>query len=372
MAKKKVKGNEFYSLKNILEKDATYSVIIGERSNGKTYAVLNYCLENYFATGEQFAIVRRWADDIRPKRSNNLFNGHAENGVITKLSNGKYNGVEMRTGAFYLTYYDETEEKQKRSDEIIGYAFALNTQEHDKSTSFPRITTIFFDEFLTRQFYLPDEFILFMNVCSTIIRDRNNVKIFMCGNTVNQYSPYFAEMGLTRVKQMKKGTIDVYSYGDSNLRVAVEYSDFPAKKKKSDHYFAFDNPKLKMITTGAWEVVTVPHLPLKYNYLVDVVFTFYLIFDGEMLQGDVIVKDGAQFIYIHRKTTPIKDPQHSLVYSDGYSPYPSWRRSIFKIFDEIGKKIARLFLLDKVFYQDNAVGEIVRNYLMWAKKNQLG
>ena len=39
MAKKK--ESNFYSLDNILKKNSIYNVIFGERSNGKTYAVLN-------------------------------------------------------------------------------------------------------------------------------------------------------------------------------------------------------------------------------------------------------------------------------------------------------------------------------------------
>ena len=33
-----MKKSKYYSLKNILSKNCTYSIIIGERSNGKTYA----------------------------------------------------------------------------------------------------------------------------------------------------------------------------------------------------------------------------------------------------------------------------------------------------------------------------------------------
>ena len=56
--------------------------------------------------------------------------------------------------------------------------------------------TILFDEFITKGMYLTDEFMAFMNTLSTIIRQRDNVKIFMCGNTVNKFNPYFEEMGL--------------------------------------------------------------------------------------------------------------------------------------------------------------------------------
>ena len=59
---------KYYSLKKILKKEATYNVIFGERSNGKTYASLQYVLENYFNKGEQFVYIRRWSEDINPKR----------------------------------------------------------------------------------------------------------------------------------------------------------------------------------------------------------------------------------------------------------------------------------------------------------------
>ena len=39
--------NNFYSLKNILKEKATYNVIFGGRSNGKTYAVLSKILTDF-------------------------------------------------------------------------------------------------------------------------------------------------------------------------------------------------------------------------------------------------------------------------------------------------------------------------------------
>lgn len=41
------KKQKFYSLDNILSHNATYNVIFGERSNGKTYSVLKLGLENF-------------------------------------------------------------------------------------------------------------------------------------------------------------------------------------------------------------------------------------------------------------------------------------------------------------------------------------
>lgn len=234
--------------------------------------------------------------------------------------------------------------------------------EHDKSTSYNGITTIVFDEFLTRQVYITDEFVLFCNVCSTIIRHRNNVKIYMLGNTVNKYCPYFSEMGLTHIKEQKQGTIDLYRYGESGLTVAVEYCKPFAKGKDSDIYFAFENPKLSMITGGQWELDIYPHLPFKYQPK-DILLIYFIVFDDIILQCEIVEKEGDTFTFIHEKTTPLKDTENDIIFSLGYSPKLNYKRNIMKPQTNIDKKIAWYFSTGRVFYQNNEVGEVVNNYL---------
>ena len=370
--------NEYYSLTKILERDSHYNVIISERSDGKTYAVLHYALKLYFKTGEQLAIVRRWSEDFIGATSmrtcyNSLeCNGDGEN-AISELSGGYFTKIVYYAGMYYLAY-DDGDGNVIRSDKIVAYAFALNTMEHSKSAAFPHVTTILFDEFMSRDKYLADEFVLFQNTLSTIIRKRDNVKIFMCANTVNKYGcPYFNEMGLTHVKNMKIGDIDVYQYGENGkLRVAVEFSGGHNKKgKPSDVYFAFNNPRLQMITGqgNVWEMNIYPHCPVEYAPK-DVLFVFIVIFDGETIQGNVIVKDGLRFIFFHRKTTPIKDEDRDLIYSPDYDARPNHRRNIFIRQFPVEDKIAELFRSHKVFYADNEVGEIIRNYLEWCRSNK--
>lgn len=360
---------KFYTLKNILAKNAQYNVIFGERSNGKTYAVLKYALENYVKTGGQLAIVRRWQDDFTGKRGATMFDSIVANGEVTKLTGGEWTGVYYYGARWYLCRYDG--DKRIISDTTFAYGFSISSMEHDKSTSYPFITTICFDEFLTRTAYLQDEFVLFMNVISTIVRHRTDVKIFMLGNTVNRYCPYFKEMGLAHIKSMKPGSIDVYRYGDSELTVAVEYTATNRTGKDSDFYFAFDNPKLSMITGGAWEIDIYPHCPVKYAPK-DILFTYFIQFSGDLLQCEIIQKDDLCFTFIHRKTTELKNPDEDLVYSPDYTARPNWKRKITKPVTPIEKRIALHFQTDKVFYSDNEVGEIVRNYLIWCSKSNSG
>ena len=74
------------------------------------------------------------------------------------------------------------------------------------------------------------------------------------------------------------------------------------------------------------------------------------------------------FTFIHRKTTEIKEDNENLVFDTNVNLKSNYRRRITNTFDEIGKKIWWFFNTDRVYYQDNEVGEIVRNYIMWCKK----
>lgn len=361
---------KYYSPTKINKKDATYNVIFGERSNGKTYALLKQSLQDYFKDGAQMAYVRRWKEDITGRRAQRLYAGLNENGEITRISKGKFSGVHYWAGKFYLCTYDDNGKAIYSDADIVAFTFALSDGEHDKSTSFPNIRTIVFDEFLTSRVYLPDEFVLFMNTVSTIVRRREDVKIYMLGNTVNKYCPYFQEMGLEHIQKMKQGTIDLYKYGESKLVVAVEYcaSTNSTENKQANKYFAFNNPKLEMITGGAWELNIYPHLPHKYKPK-DVLVIYYIEFNDNIYQCEIIDVEGDLFTYIHAKTTPIRKPDDYIIYSLEYNSKMNYNRSIFKPMNKIQDKILWFFKNDKVFYQNNNIGDAINNFLKICKRS---
>ena len=358
--------SRFYNLNSILKTNSTYNMIIGERSNGKTYATLKYGIEQYFKNGSQIAIIRRWQTDIRGNRASEVFKALLSNNEIYKISKGKYQGIHYYGGKYYLCNYGDNGKAIYSDNDVIAYPFSLSDTEHNKSISYPDIRTIIFDEFLTRQVYLPDEFILFMNTISTIVRERTDVKIFMLGNTVNKYSPYFEEMGLKNVKEQIQGTIDVYKYGNSKLKVSVEYCKASGKSKENSFYFAFDNPKLEMIKTGAWELDIFPHCPIKYKPR-DILFIYFIEFGGELFQCEIVNKDNNMFTFIHLKTTPLKNSSNDLIYSLDFNPQIIYNRNIYVAHNEITKKVKSFFIMDRVYYQDNNVGNTIANYLKACK-----
>ena len=367
---------KYYSLDKILNTKSRYNLIIGMRSNGKTYACLKHGLEQCYKNHTTMAYLRRYREDFVGKRGEQLFAALNQNDEISKITEGHWDRIIYRSKRWYFARFDEATATTIRADDPVCFGFSLTEMEHDKSVSYPTITTVIFDEFITRQYYLQDEFVLFCNVLSTIIRQRDNVTIFLLGNTVNKYCPYFKEMGLKHVTEMEPGSIDVYKTV-MNLKIAVEYcadiSKSSGKGKPSDIYFSFDNPKLEMITGGSWELDLYPHIPEKYTPA-NVIFRYFIEFDSQLLQADIVAKSldsgvPVIFTYIHAKTTPIKYPDTDIVFTMTPSARPNYFRNILHPVGQIDKKILHFFKSYKVFYQDNEVGEVVKNYMKTAEKD---
>ena len=365
-------NDSYYNLDEIASFNADYNLAVGERSNGKTYQLLLFALWLYVKHDIQSAYIRRWAEDIRGARGSNIFSNLVTNGEVAFITNNQYTDIYYYSGRWFLCKYTGKDGTKRILDtKPCCFAFALSNMEHDKSTAYPNVRLCIFDEFMTRGRYLSDEFILFMNVLSTIIRRRDDVKIFMLANTVNQYAPYFEEMGLKDMRTQKQGTILKYEYGKSGLSCAVEYcAEVDESKKDSNKYFAFDNPKLEMITGGSWEMDIYPHCPCSFDPK-DILFVYFIVFCDDVLQCEIVSKNNLLFTYIHRKTTAFHDEDADIIFEQKYDPRINHFRNILK---PINKKISKLksfFDCDMVYYQNNQVGEIVRNYILWCKSENL-
>lgn len=368
---------KYYDVNETISKvpNAKYYVIFGERSNGKTYSLLKYALKRYKEHGKQFAYVRRFNEDIRSKWMSQLFAPHVKNRELEKLFGDDWDSIMYSMGSFRLR-----KSGVKKKDDIIdtkpiGFCFDLNGMEHSKGNGFPDVDTIIFDEFMSRQGYLPNEFTLFTNVLSTIIRLRTDTKVFMLGNTVNKYCPYFKEMGLTHVAEQKQGTIDTYHYGDSDLIVACEYCSSSKARggKPSDVYFGFDSPQLEMVKNGVWETASYPRLTFEVKPK-EIVAKFFVEFNGEVLQGEIINHDNNPLLFFHRRNRAIrgdhgeilKQYRNNIIFTDkpGDSPYEFMGLAHRR--DKLSLTIIQLMEQNRTFYSANWIGEIWRNYVIWS------
>ena len=117
-----------------------------------------------------------------------------------------------------------------------------------------------------------------------------------------------------------------------------------------------------MITGGAWELDMYPHCPVKYKPK-DIAFIYFIDFNDRLFQCEIVEIDGEMFTFIHEKTTPIQDEKNDLIYTLDFHHEMNYNRSIKKPITPIQKRILWFFQTDRVFYQNNEVGDAIHNYL---------
>ena len=257
MASKKVK---WYDLRPILDTNSDFNLIVGQRGNGKTFGILKYFLNEYKdSKGKyRFAYVRRWADDIKGFRAEQLFFPLQK--IVEELFGQGYTITYWRH-KFYLV-----NDAGVKVD-IIGYCLALSEASHTKSVSYAGTKNILFDEFIQMagERTLPDEMLKFENTLSTIIRDRQDVKIFLAANTVSKFSPYFPHFALdiNKIEQGQIVTKDL-PLDEGFVRVSLEYCEYNEAVGKASSKYATS----QMIKTGQWEIPPTDDIPSVKNEIV--------------------------------------------------------------------------------------------------------
>lgn len=356
----------YYNIAPIDATGAIYRLIVGQRSNGKTYSVCKHIVEDYFNEGKRGAYIRRYEESITPKNLQSLFNPHLQ--LIWELSEHKWNSIFYRAKEFHLCAIDSEGKIIAKDDTAFCITAAINTSENTKGEDRGEVHTIVFDEFMTRSGYLNNEFVRFMNLLSTLIRDRENAVVYMLANTVNKYCPYFAEMGLKHIDKLAQGEIAIYNYGSSDLTVAVELCDeVQATKQTASKYFAFDNPQLQMITRGAWEFQIYPRAPYKI-LPEDIVLKFYIQFAEQLLACEVVHSTLKQycndvFIFVHPQTKDISIDDNTIMYVSDFSSCRMHVRFLKDQPTEGHKLIYSLIQRKAVCFSDNDTGEVFRNWL---------
>lgn len=118
-------SKKYYSLSNILKERGTYNVVVGERSNGKTYAVLSMFIWLYAKYKIQGAIIRRWDEDFKGKRGKTMFANHVANGLIDKYTNGEYNTIYSYSGQWFFAYQENGEIKKTNDEPFVSVSVYL-------------------------------------------------------------------------------------------------------------------------------------------------------------------------------------------------------------------------------------------------------
>lgn len=332
-----------YDLTPLSDLGCRYNVLLGMRSNGKSFAVKLKILEDAI-NGEQFIYLRRWEVDLKEK---NLV-AYWEDFDIKKITWGEFDCVIAYRNDIYLGITENGKRVRKLK---IGEAMALSLDEHYKSLQYPKIKNLVYEEFVTKRVYLDDEPSRLMHLVSTIFRQRAGF-VWLIGNTISRISPYFSDWQLTNIPKQKIGEINIYKQmtekNENGIEVAVQLCS--SIDVENEMYFG---KSAKAILTGVWEVDVYPKLPDKLtNY--DTIYLMLIKHQNFSYVARVIRHkvDKYFLLYIYPSTRVVNCKR---IISDEFSQNPLVTERLVEL-TKGDKLVSRLLKINKVVYSDNLTG----------------
>ena len=263
-----MKKSIYYSLDRIKQTCSDINIIVGQRGNGKSYAVYKEALKLYKETGKRFCLIRRWKSDLVGYQTEQLFLPLQKE---IEAIFGKGHTVLYFRHKFYLV--NEAGEKL----DFFGYTLSLSEASHTKSIPYVNVGMIVFDEFIqiSGEATLRDEKMKYETVVSTICRDKTDIVFYLLANTVSKFSWVFLYYGILidSVKQGEIVTKELPLDSGDILRVSLEYC--AENKSIGDKTAKYTTSK--MTSKGLWEIPETDSIPTVKGEIVKdrLLFTVY-------------------------------------------------------------------------------------------------
>lgn len=353
-----------YSPLSVVKTNTPYIMTYGGRNLGKTFSWLILIYAIWQCEGYKSVLMRRMAETLKSSNAAETFTKVFDLGYVP--NNKGYTGITYRTGAWRGYWADE---KGKITyDEPFCYPFALSSKiETNKGVSdIQKLGIIFFDEALTADNYLTDEWGRFQNAVSTLVRENSQACCVMCANTVSWVSPYFREFGIKNVRSIKKGTIKVFQCLDETA-VTLEYcNDVIANRKKKivdRRFFGFKSGTADMIRVGGWEMHSYQHLTremIEDRHRELITRDIYIAHEYEILCLELYVMDDFGPLVNVRPADNFDLGKVIYVVGDHTDPRYHHRPNPN---NKIDKLIWTLYHNNRFYYADNLCGEIVKKFL---------
>jgi hypothetical protein len=230
----------FYNYDKLFSFNFLLAFVIGERGCGKTFNAKVAMLKKFKKTGEQFIYLRRYKTEL-DMALGTFWNDLQANGYFED------DDLKVRKGK------DLT--KFTCNGEVCGYAVPLSTSNILKSTAFPKVKTIVFDEFILdgasgTYRYLKNEVTMMLDIIETVGRLRD-IQVVFLGNALSITNPYFAYFDLdlpynSEFRTFKDGLIVVNYIKNQAYRDAKKQSKFGKLIDNTEYgRYAIDNEMLR-------------------------------------------------------------------------------------------------------------------------------
>lgn len=341
-----------------------WNILNSSRSRGKTTNILLLGMCCNWTDGTQIQYIRQYDDMLIPSKAQDLFDVIIGAGYIPKITGGKYNNVKYYRRRWYYVNIDVTTgDVVEQAPEAFCVCLGIN-KEHDLRSTYnaPRGDYIILDEYMRAdKMYMRDEFIVFNNLLSTIIRDRNTAVIFLLGNLTDITSPYLLEMGLLdTVRKMSPG--DFKHYEIDGVVINVFYIPTISKSKDklnvSKYFRAWTNSKMVGITGGRgnWALKIYPHAPRENFTIID---RAQLECDDGLICREIRKYNNGFYLMFY----PLYEAlENKVTYTFNTDKAFTYLRRFGWGYTQTDETCRQLFTMKRCYYSDNVTGERVEAF----------
>ena len=326
----------YYDYNRILTYNAFLNFLIGERGVGKTYGASKFVTSRFINKQEEFVYIRRYKSELQ-KAVPEFFKSLIINNEFPD------HNLSVKGNKFLI---DNT---------VAGYSFSLSTAQSLKSTNFPKVKTIIFDEFIIEEgqnHYIKNEVENFLGMVESIARMKD-VRIFMLANAVTITNPYFIYFDIslpynTDIKTYKDGLILVQYMYNKEYRTAKAKTKFGMltsgteySKYANENNFRLDNKNFIEKKSGTSKC----SFGIKYKE-----HTFGVWFDYNI--GKIFVSEDINCVQIFACTLNDHTPNTMLL--SAIKDYTVWKTFI------------KNYKLGNVYYENIKIKNIVQELIKFS------
>lgn len=350
MIDKEQKFIDIHPIYNYAESiNCPYIAIIGGKGTGKTWGCVEKAVQDFYKSDMKhpFFYVRRYDKTFTKSICGNLLNSHRQS--IINLSGGKHNTAELRGKIFEVMNKTTTSTGVEKSlnKKIIAYCRSMNNVETETGDDKGEISCGIYDEFLSRDGELKDEFLKIQILHSNMLRNRTDrfVPLWLLGNTVSRDSQVAEQFGI-KLRDLKRG-LNVYRNKQGIPRIVLYYTPETAANTESAtmYYDRFENSHINMISHGDWVLGT--YKIASQNQLYKNGFTWKLFNNGVAVNVT---------LYINGYTPVIIVKRPSDNYNIGVSPIIGKHNIV-----TMPKQIIQCVINGAMFAETSEIGEDFRD-----------
>lgn len=256
-----------------------FIAIIGGKGTGKTYGCVDQAIIDFYNSDMKrpFFYVRRYDKTFTKSICGNLVNCHRQ--TIINCSGGKHNTAELTGKVFEVMHKmtNEHGEDKRLLRKVIAYCRSMNNVETETGDDKGEISCGIYDEFLSRDGELKDEFLKINILHSNMLRNRTDryVPLYLLGNTVSRDSAVAEQFGI-KLRDLKRG-MNVYRNKKGVPRIVLYYTPETAANTEAAQMFydRFENDHINMISHGDWVLGTYKIAPQNMIYKNGYTWKFY-------------------------------------------------------------------------------------------------